>query len=153
MTTIGVSAWMFLLVPAHSGFPGQNPESCKIVVVVVVWPADDNCCCDTQRLWDSPVFFYFCRLFFMFVACYAIIAIVIPLPLHWGYLGTGVRKQHKRSITPSLRIQQWLKKELGYWLIFFCLWSLVGVLTLLLPEQMEEDKKLCRCRGSARHVF
>ena len=27
---------MFLLVPAHSRCPGQNPESCKMVVVVVV---------------------------------------------------------------------------------------------------------------------
>jgi len=27
---------MFLLVPAHLGCPGQSPESCKVVVVVVV---------------------------------------------------------------------------------------------------------------------
>jgi len=27
---------MFLLVPAHSGCPGQNPESCKLVVCVCV---------------------------------------------------------------------------------------------------------------------
>jgi len=27
---------MFLLVPAHLGCPGQNPESRKMVVVVVV---------------------------------------------------------------------------------------------------------------------
>jgi len=32
MTTIGVSGWMFLLVLAHSGCPGQNPESRKTVV-------------------------------------------------------------------------------------------------------------------------
>jgi len=25
MTMIGVSGWMFLLVPAHPGCPGQNP--------------------------------------------------------------------------------------------------------------------------------
>jgi len=36
MTMIGVSGRMFLLVPAHPGCPGQNPESCKMVVVVVV---------------------------------------------------------------------------------------------------------------------
>jgi len=27
---------MFLLVPAHPGFPGQNPESCKTIVYVCV---------------------------------------------------------------------------------------------------------------------
>jgi len=34
MTTIGVSGWMFLLVPAHPGCPGQNPESWRMVVCV-----------------------------------------------------------------------------------------------------------------------
>jgi len=28
--------WFYLLVLAHQGNPGQNPESCKMVVVVVV---------------------------------------------------------------------------------------------------------------------
>jgi len=37
MTTIGVSGWMFLLVPAHPGCPGQNPESHKMVVCVCVY--------------------------------------------------------------------------------------------------------------------
>jgi len=36
MTTIGVSGWMFLLLPAHLGCPGQNPESRKTVVNVNV---------------------------------------------------------------------------------------------------------------------
>jgi len=36
MTTICVSGWMFRLVPTHLGCPGQNPESCKTVVVVVI---------------------------------------------------------------------------------------------------------------------
>jgi len=36
MTMIGVSRWMFLLVPAYPGCPGHSPESCKMVVVVVV---------------------------------------------------------------------------------------------------------------------
>jgi len=27
---------MFLLIPVHLGCPGQNPESCKMAVVVVV---------------------------------------------------------------------------------------------------------------------
>jgi len=34
MTTIGVSGWMFVLVPAHPGCPGQNPESHKTVECV-----------------------------------------------------------------------------------------------------------------------
>jgi len=29
MTTIGVSEWMFLLLPAHAGCPGQNPVNHK----------------------------------------------------------------------------------------------------------------------------
>jgi len=33
MTMIGVSGQMFLLVLAHSGCPGQNPDSCKAVCV------------------------------------------------------------------------------------------------------------------------
>jgi len=36
MTTRGVSGWMFLLVPAHPGCPGQNPESCITVSLVCV---------------------------------------------------------------------------------------------------------------------
>ena len=36
MTMIGGVGEMFLLVPAHTGCPGQNPESHKTVVVVVV---------------------------------------------------------------------------------------------------------------------
>jgi len=30
------SGWMFLLVPAHPGFPGQIPQSRKTVVCVCV---------------------------------------------------------------------------------------------------------------------
>jgi len=36
MTMIGVSWYMFLLVLAHPGCPGQSPESHKMVVVVAV---------------------------------------------------------------------------------------------------------------------
>jgi len=36
MTTMSVSGWMFLLVPAHPGCPGQIPESHKTVVCVCV---------------------------------------------------------------------------------------------------------------------
>jgi len=36
MTMIGVSGWVFLLVPAHPGCPRHIPESRKTVVVVVV---------------------------------------------------------------------------------------------------------------------
>jgi len=32
MTTISVSGCMFLLLLAHPGCPGQNPESCKTVI-------------------------------------------------------------------------------------------------------------------------
>jgi len=48
---------MFLLVPAHPGCPGQNPNSCKMVVVVVVtdWEffgdlTDDKNICITSML-------------------------------------------------------------------------------------------------------
>jgi len=36
MTTIGVSGRTFLLVLAHPGCPGQNPDSRKMVVCVCV---------------------------------------------------------------------------------------------------------------------
>ena len=36
MTTMSVSGWMFLLVPAHRGFPGQIPQSRKTFVCVCV---------------------------------------------------------------------------------------------------------------------
>jgi len=36
MSMTDVSGCMFLLVPAHPGCPGENPESHKIVVVVVL---------------------------------------------------------------------------------------------------------------------
>ena len=36
MTTMGVSGWMFLLVSAHPGCPGQNPESHEKVVVATL---------------------------------------------------------------------------------------------------------------------
>jgi len=35
MTTMSVSGWMFLPVPAHPGCPGQIPQSCKMVVCCV----------------------------------------------------------------------------------------------------------------------
>jgi len=41
--TIGVSGRMFLLVPAHPGGPGRNPESRKMVVCVCV------CVCVKER--------------------------------------------------------------------------------------------------------
>jgi len=46
MTTIGVSGWMFLLVPAHPGCPSQNPQSHKMVVCNcwVIHLADDDHC-------------------------------------------------------------------------------------------------------------
>jgi len=49
MTTIDVSEWMFLLVPAHPVCPGQNQESRKMVVCVcvcveVTGPGSLNCC-------------------------------------------------------------------------------------------------------------
>ena len=34
--SVSVSGWMFLLVPAHPGCPGQNPQSCKTFVCVCV---------------------------------------------------------------------------------------------------------------------
>jgi len=37
MTTIGVSGLLFVLVPAHPDCPGQNPESRKMVIIVVVF--------------------------------------------------------------------------------------------------------------------
>jgi len=42
MTMIGVSGWMFLLVPAYRGCPRQNPESHEMVAVVVVVTAAGN---------------------------------------------------------------------------------------------------------------
>jgi len=33
----GCGEWVFLLVPAHSGCSGQSPESCKMVVCVLVY--------------------------------------------------------------------------------------------------------------------
>jgi len=41
-TTIGVSGWMLLLVPAHPGWPGQNPESRKMVMCVCVCVFEAN---------------------------------------------------------------------------------------------------------------
>jgi len=35
------SGWMFLLVPAHPGFPGQIPQSRKTVVCVCVLKVKD----------------------------------------------------------------------------------------------------------------
>jgi len=39
MATIGASGWMSVVIPAHPGCPGQNPESRKTVVCMCV------CCC------------------------------------------------------------------------------------------------------------
>ena len=36
MTAVGVSGWMFLLVSAHPGCPGQSPLNHQMVVVVVI---------------------------------------------------------------------------------------------------------------------
>ena len=48
---IGVNGWMFLLVPAHPGCPGQNPESHKTVVVVVVVPDHRYLIKDYKQCW------------------------------------------------------------------------------------------------------
>jgi len=40
---------MFLLVPAHPGSPGQNPESHKTVVVVLVVRTVKPAECDKDR--------------------------------------------------------------------------------------------------------
>ena len=34
MVEMSVGGWMFILVPAHPGCPGQSPESCKMDVCV-----------------------------------------------------------------------------------------------------------------------
>jgi len=39
MMTIGVSGWIFLLVPAHPRCPRQNPQSCKTVVCECLYSA------------------------------------------------------------------------------------------------------------------
>ena len=44
MTTIGVSGWTFLLVPAHPGCPRQNPKSRKTVVCMTLL----RCCISTH---------------------------------------------------------------------------------------------------------
>jgi len=49
MTTMSVSGWMFLLVPAHPGCPGQIPQSrktvlCVCVCVCVVWRVHHSIC-------------------------------------------------------------------------------------------------------------
>jgi len=43
MTTVGVSRWMFLLVLAHLGCPGQNPQSHKTCVCVCCVQRLQNC--------------------------------------------------------------------------------------------------------------
>jgi len=43
------SGWMFLLVPAHPGFPGQIPQSRKTVVCVCVCKAMDK----QQQFWRA----------------------------------------------------------------------------------------------------
>jgi len=42
------SGWMFLLVPAHPGFPGQIPQSRKTVVCVL-------CVCKNLETYRSAV--------------------------------------------------------------------------------------------------
>jgi len=56
MTTIGVSGWMFLLVPAHSGCPAQNPESCSCssvnakTAIFSIQATKCECSCMTKRI-------------------------------------------------------------------------------------------------------
>ena len=52
MTTMSVSGWMFLLVPAHPGCPGQIPQSRKMVVCVCVLVTHWGGICIQRR---SPV--------------------------------------------------------------------------------------------------
>jgi len=47
MTTIDVSGWIFLLVPAQPGCPGQSPESRKTAVCVCV------CMCACACVWKT----------------------------------------------------------------------------------------------------
>jgi len=50
------SGWMFLLVPAHPGFPGQIPQSRKTVVLCVCACVIDDASCQISRR-----FMKFCR--------------------------------------------------------------------------------------------
>jgi len=52
MIRIGVSGWMFLLVPAHPGCPGQSTESRKTVVCLCVCV----CVCVCSQTWHSYTF-------------------------------------------------------------------------------------------------
>jgi len=60
MTAIGVSGWMFLMVPAHLGSLRQDPESRKMVVVVVLCAEGftyllvDNNQTTTKTWYDHP---------------------------------------------------------------------------------------------------
>ena len=46
---IQISFGFTFLVPAHPGSPGQNPENCKMVVIVVAVPAALVCCAKKQE--------------------------------------------------------------------------------------------------------
>jgi len=48
-SAIMLSGWMFLLVLVHPGCPRHSPESCKMVVVVVVAMLTDKKCKDLPK--------------------------------------------------------------------------------------------------------
>jgi len=54
MTTMSVSGWMFLLVPAHPGCPGQIPQSCVCVCVCMSPSHDTTVYLFTDRQCDTP---------------------------------------------------------------------------------------------------
>jgi len=64
------SGWMFLLVPAHPGFPGQIPQSRKTVVCVCVWltwkPANPGSSSKWRRL-NSWI--YSCQILYTGSSC------------------------------------------------------------------------------------
>jgi len=64
------SGWMFLLVPAHPGFPGQIPQSRKTVVCVV-----SHILCCTAFIYG----FYLC----MSVAFINKIIVIVIINLMW----------------------------------------------------------------------
>jgi len=85
MTVIGVSGWMFLLVPAHLGCPGQNPESCKMVVCMCVCTDSDFINCLISNGKGNCTFTRaFCRGFPLIL--YAFCMHFVLMPIVWLYL-------------------------------------------------------------------
>ena len=111
MTTIGVSAWMFLLVPAHPCWPGQNPESRKMLVCVCVCKY-----CSLVCYLNASYIRLFCTFFvYVFASLYYLYFVWLPFVEINGWITSHDTAGSRSRLSSLWRIWSRRRASSGRW--------------------------------------